>query len=124
MLFLAFIILFITILTRFPSLSHSIRLTPFWSYAEVFTGQRSPSGILLNIALFIPLGWFLATVASDKRKKYILLLTILLSITIELIQYYTGRGTADIDDVISNTLGGIMGALIFYCVERLSHGRW
>lgn len=120
-----FIILSTTIFSRFPSLAHNTQLIPFWSYAEVVTGQRSPIGILLNIALFIPFGWFLVAFFQIKQKKLLVsLLPILLSITIELIQYFTGRGTADIDDVISNTLGGMIGALIYYGVERITHGRW
>lgn len=81
----------------------------------MFSGTRSPSGILLNIALFIPFGWFLASLSKRKR---VLVRPILLTITIELIQLYTGRGMFDIDDVISNALGGVIGCLLFWGVEE------
>ncbi len=118
-----FIILNITILSRYPSLAHSTRFIPFWSYTQAFSGLRAPSGILLNVALFIPFGWFLAAFFQIKRKKLLVfLLPILLSITIESIQYYTGRGIADIDDVISNSLGGVIGIIGFIGLERLFCG--
>lgn len=120
LIIVAFCVLYATGLSRVPSMDQSIRFTPFWSYAEVITGQRSPSGILLNIALFIPFGWFLAAAFSQRRKRFVFLLPILFSLIIELIQFYTGRGTADIDDVISNGLGGAIGVIMLLGTKRLS----
>ena len=37
-----------------------------------------------------------------------------LSILIELIQYFTGLGIAELDDIFGNTFGGIIGVLIAY----------
>ena len=38
----------------------------------------------------------------------------LLSILIESIQYFTGLGIAELDDIFGNTFGGIIGVLIAY----------
>lgn len=120
----AIVILYTTVLSRLPTLGHYAMLSPFWSYAQVLSGQRSPNGILLNIALFVSLGWFLASMGKQRRLTIPLLLSIFFSITIELIQYYTGRGTADIDDVISNTLGGAVGAGLYYICSTLTSNTW
>lgn len=42
--------------------------------------------------------------------------------TIEILQYFIGR-SADIDDLIMNTLGGILGWLIFCVVQRTRAGK-
>ena len=105
---------------RVPSLACSAHVSSFWSYAEVIAGERSPNGLLLNIALFIPFGWFLEAIFFQKRKRSVLFQPILFSLIIEFIQYYTGRGTADIDDVISNGLGGAIGVIMFLGTKRLS----
>ena len=107
------IILYITVFSRYPSLVQSTQLIPFWSYIQILQMRRSPNGIVLNIALFIPFGWFLEATYLRKNNLFVFLQPVLLSVIIEFVQYYTGRGTADIDDVISNSMGGASGVVFF-----------
>ena len=62
--------------------------------------------ILKNIWLFIPFGAILLRLFP---RKAVLLVPILLSVTIEAVQYFTGMGFCELDDVISNGLGGAVG---------------
>ena len=39
----------------------------------------------------------------------------LFSVSIETLQYITGRGITEVDDVINNTLGGVLG----WCGQRV-----
>ena len=39
---------------------------------------------------------------------------------IELAQYYTARGTADVDDVFLNTFGMLIGYIILQIVTKLN----
>lgn len=66
--------------------------------------------ILGNILLFIPLG-FLVPVLFPKFNKWykVLLIGMSLSAFIEFIQYFTTNNFTDIDDLIFNTLGSILG---------------
>ena len=41
------------------------------------------------------------------------------SVAIELIQYLTGLGIAELDDVFGNTLGGVIGVMMGVVVEML-----
>lgn len=41
-----------------------------------------------------------------------MLVCFLVSFSIELLQFITGKGVADIDDIILNTIGGAVGFLI------------
>lgn len=69
-----------------------------------------------NVIMFIPLGMLLPCIWNAQRKAYILLPTCALIIcAMEAVQYFTMRGTADIDDLILNMAGVLIGYL-FYIV--------
>ena len=51
---------------------------------------KNYNGIILNIALFIPLGYFLTDLI--KKKWIAILIAIFISLAIETLQYHTGRG--------------------------------
>lgn len=93
-------ILYVTLLTRLPTLTSTVRLVPFWSYR----GKGYIRQALLNIALFIPLGYFLSSV-FPRRRYYPIIVAFAASVCIELLQYVTCRGVLDIDDLISNMAG-------------------
>ena len=76
---------------------------------------------LLNIALFVPLGLLLPLLWKRYRDvRYTLAFSFGLSLVIELSQLFTYRAT-DVDDLITNTLGGILG----WCTARMlfKHGK-
>lgn len=59
-----------------------------------------------NILALMPLGFLLPLIFKRQNRFIIFLLTTLLvTITIEILQYITISGTCDIDDVLLNTLG-------------------
>lgn len=67
---------------------------------------------LLNILLFLPLGFFLPLLWEDRRQFHrVVLEGFLISLTIELLQILTFRAT-DVNDLITNTLGTILGYLL------------
>ena len=76
------------------------------SYRIFFVSAEARADILKNIWLFVPLGAVLFRIYPRKTIMYV---PILLSVAIEVIQYITGIGMGELDDVISNGLGGIIG---------------
>ena len=83
-----------------------------FSYAQTFlTDQRIRKDVINNIWLFVPFGAGFYTIF---RKKRVWIVSLLLSILIESIQYFTGLGIAELDDIFGNTFGGIIGVLIAY----------
>lgn len=78
-----------------------------------FSKNIDLSGYLLNILLFVPLG-FLMPVIWPKTGKfpYMLLYGFCFSLLIEISQLCNHRRT-DVDDLIMNTLGTILGYLLF-----------
>ena len=84
-------------------------LIPF-SYLGSFWKLHSVRAeVIDNIWLFIPLG---AGLYSFCPKRKVLWLPFALTLFIETAQFATGLGLAQTDDVIGNTLGGIIGFLM------------
>ena len=65
-----------------------------------------------NLLMFIPFGFFTAYIIRDSKIIWTLLITLLISFTIEVTQYYIGR-VFDIDDIILNVIGGGLGYYVF-----------
>lgn len=87
-----------------------------FSYADRFlTDQSIRAGVINNIWLFIPLGTGLYRIF---QKKWVLMIPFLFSVAIEVTQYITGLGIAELDDVFGNTLGGCVGVLTAYAIIR------
>lgn len=101
-LYCVFLILHITLLRRAPGYNESVRLhLKLWPNAGVWAGN------LLNLILYIPYG---ATSWQWKREgKKIVAIGFALSVFCEVLQYLTGRGMADVNDVLFNTLGAAVG---------------
>ncbi|MBO4604740.1 MAG: VanZ family protein [Clostridiales bacterium] len=75
--------------------------------------------ILLNILLFVPFGFLLPTMAKCFRKMIVTgLLGFAVSILIETVQFFTGLGIFDADDLLNNTIGALAGyILFFFCIK-------
>ena len=72
-----------------------------------------------NIFLFIPIGYFLPRLWPFLRNFFSFLLTCTAAITlVELLQLVTLLGSLDIDDLILNLAGMIVGYLLFMIIKK------
>lgn len=72
-----------------------------------------------NIVLFIPIGLFLPLLNKKYRQAFILASASVLMITlVEVTQMLTRVGSFDIDDIILNTFGALLGLLMTKAVVR------
>ena len=76
--------------------------------------------IILNIILFIPLG-FLVPFYSEKLKKVykVVLIGLIATLSIEITQHMKNYGIFEMDDVFNNTLGTLIGYCIFMILLKL-----
>ena len=74
--------------------------------------------VMGNIILFIPYGFLASYLLNNKKFSVITILTVIASLTIETVQYYIGR-VFDIDDIILNVIGGIVGFLVFIGLDAI-----
>lgn len=91
-----------------------------FSYAGTFLSNwKVRVDTINNVWLFIPFGTGLYVIF---RKKKVWIVALLLSVAIELIQYFTGLGIAELDDLFGNTLGGVLGVsigvVVLYGIDR------
>ena len=77
----------------------------FISYSNIFTSAAYRQEIINNIWLFVPLGVAL----NNSKYNHLWLGAVGLSIIIELLQLIFGLGYCELDDVINNSLGAIIG---------------
>ena len=72
----------------------------------------------LNLAVFVPFGIFTAGLFQGKRLLKAFIVIFLFSLVIELFQLSSVIGSFMLNDLILNTLGGTLGALIYLIVTR------
>ncbi len=104
-----------------------IQLTPFVTISEMFSEADNYKqfiiNILGNIILFIPFGFLGIIFEKLKKLKNLLPIFIIAISIIELLQYITNKGFADIDDVIINTIGVAIGFWIYNKVKLTSSSK-
>jgi len=72
-----------------------------------------------NVAVFVPFGMWLPILASPARKGYHLVFyTFLFSLMIESVQLLFRVGSFDVDDIFLNTLGGLIGFILYRFLNR------
>lgn len=103
------------------SMERTISIIPFKSLLDMINNNISVTrileNILGNIAIFIPFGLLLPIVQKDKSKK-IILYGLITSALIEIIQYVFALGSSDIDDLMLNTLGTVIGYLLYKIIHK------
>ena len=120
MLFIIYVLLLYELLTRSELNQVSgYNLVPF---TEIF---RYPIGstsfylnVVGNIVLFIPFGYFISSYIKPKRILPILLVSVISSTTVEFVQLCIGR-SFDVDDIILNALGSIIGFLLYLALNAI-----
>ncbi len=90
----------------------SINFIPFKESAIV-NGRISFSEIINNAIVFIPVGVFTAMLADNLKFIKMAAVPFGISLFYEITQYIFAVGACDVTNLINNTLGGIVGILIF-----------
>lgn len=95
-------------------------LTPFQEIRRAFRVDHSWLWFMLagNIAMFMPIGAFPGLLWRKWSWWKSLLTGLFASTTIEFVQFFIGRST-DIDDVILNTAGAVLGYMVYWGSARL-----
>ena len=106
--------------------SYSYNLEPFkeinrfWVHRETLGIRAVLLNLVGNVLGFVPFGAILPVINSQSRSFFkILLLSFEFSFIVESIQLVFKVGSFDVDDILLNTLGGILGYLIFVICNRI-----
>lgn len=119
LLFLAYLVLLFQLVTSQDLPGGGVNLMPFREILRYEVGSRAfYKQVFGNILLFIPLGYFATSYCKIKGLGTITLVSLLSSLTIEVTQHYIGR-VFDIDDIILNVVGGIVGFLLYTALNAI-----
>ena len=89
-----------------------INLIPLWSYFQYPDDSYLKEMVainMLNVALFVPIGFLLKCGFRNITWKQVQLLSFIISSSVELMQFLFRRGLCEIDDIIHNVIGCMIG---------------
>jgi len=111
-----FVLLWILLLkfgVRFTYMEErSVNLIPF-------SEALDRSQLILNVVFFIPLGIYAEVLFKKWTLWNRLFFVFLTSLMVEGLQYVLRIGALDTTDIITNSLGGLTGLLIYVAIEKL-----
>lgn len=97
--------------------NRGVVLQPFREFEAMVNGMHFFwfKQIFLNVLLFVPFGVLLPMVSGYFKNPIVTVITgCVFSGTIEIMQYITGRGLTEVDDVITNTIGAVVENIIHW----------
>ena len=113
LLFIVYLLLLYYLLLSTDNASSGLNLTPFKEITRYpLDSIQFFYNVIGNIVLFLPFGFFVSDFIKAKKTYQILIVSTLISLTAELIQFKIGRAF-DIDDIILNVIGAIIGFLCY-----------
>ncbi|MBF9255544.1 VanZ family protein [Pontibacter sp. 172403-2] len=98
--------------------NRSVNLIPF-SEPLILNGKIDVGEIILNVVVFVPLGIYAGILFKRWTLGKKLFFFFLTSLIVEALQFILAVGAFDVTDIITNTLGGIAGFMIFKAIERV-----
>ena len=121
LLLLGYAVFFSSGFGREEHADYRYNLTLFQEIGRYYSyGMRTGSwrlfwwNVVGNVCVFVPFGAFLpALFAKCKRLFSVLLFTLELSFVVEIVQLVTKIGSFDVDDLLLNTLGCILGYFVY-----------
>lgn len=110
------IVLFFTLIFRPPQPSF-IKKEIFVGYIEYCRGGNIPYENIMNIILFMPIGYLLPNILKNKI-TIVICVGFLFSIFIESMQLFYKRGIFDYNDILNNSIGCATGLFISHLLTK------
>ena len=108
-----FLIFCSTVFFRTTSELRKSDFQPFWSYKAIQDGREDLlAENIMNVVVFIPVGLLLSIAFKQVTWWKALLIGCCISVTIEALQFFLMRGFSELDDVMHNTVGCLIGWLM------------
>ena len=121
---LAFIVYLMILFQLVTSQDISGGGTNLMPFREIFRYEFGSTGfykqVVGNILIFVPLGYFMSSDCHLKSLLPVIVTCGLSSLCIEIVQHFIGR-SFDIDDIILNIIGGIVGFLLYIALNAIKN---
>ncbi|ELC8441923.1 VanZ family protein [Clostridium perfringens] len=93
-----------------------INLIPF---NDIMEGNYNQLDVIGNIILFVPLGIYVSMFFKKAKICKNIGVIALTSLVFEVSQYIFAIGASDITDIITNTVGGIIGIGLYFIIKKI-----
>ena len=118
------VLLYFTVVGRYSHEEYEYQIHVFYSYRRLFEyfDRHSIEQIIINLLMLAPVGFLLSAIIKGKG-KYVIVLVLCLFLTafIESMQLLTKCGSFEIDDIINNMIGAVIGVLIYALMHWITH---
>ena len=91
----------------------------FWNYRDQVGFFAMFTNLFGNVVIFVPFGFFMPMASKYRSFFSTLFYSFGLSLCVETFQLLTKVGSFDVDDLLLNTLGGVVGYIIFVIGARI-----
>ena len=85
----------------------------FWNYRKQVGYLAMFTNLFGNVLIFVPFGFFLPMASKYRSFFSTMFAGFGLSLCVEVFQFITRVGSFDVDDLLLNTIGGIVGHIIY-----------
>lgn len=127
--FLVYFLLFSDWYGREGTATYTYNLTPFREIRRFLCNMDTIgyvgvfNNLIGNVVIFIPFGFFVAMSCYRRRLWRSVMFGFLCSFLVELFQLATRVGSFDVDDMILNTFGAVVGYICFILWRFVFAGR-
>lgn len=102
-----------------------VEIRRFWKYRDQLGNFAVFSNIFGNVIGFLPWGFILPIIFRRMDRVFLIFLSgFLLSLTVEVIQLISKVGCFDVDDLILNTLGAVLGYVFFVICDHIRRKKY
>ena len=116
------VLMYFTVVGRYSHEEYEYKINFFTSYRWFFqyNGEQVLRQLLINFVMLMPVGFLLPVVINAKHKYLITMaLSLLLTVFIETMQLITKCGSFEVDDIINNFIGAVLGMLLYVLCSKL-----
>ncbi len=112
-----------TVIFRSVMSDRKYDFTPFWSYRAILYGSEPQllTENIMNMVVFVPVGLLAGVTFRRMTWKKIIIVGLCLSLGIEALQFVFKKGFSEVDDVMHNTFGCLMGYVIWLLLIKIVH---
>ena len=119
-------LLYFTVFGRYSQSYYRYEINVFASYRKLFENFDTYvfQQIILNLLMLIPIGFLLCVIIKSKFKYlWAMVMSLLLTTVVEVLQFVSRCGTFEVDDLINNMIGAVIGIAIYAVLKSLNKKR-
>jgi len=120
LIFVVYVLILFQLLTDSEiNTTGGLNLVPFTEMFRYRIGSTLfYSNVIGNILIFLPFGYFVSGYVKASRISHILFVSVISSLTVELVQLQIGR-SFDVDDILLNVVGAVLGFLVYIALNAI-----